>query len=84
MAIPDIYPFNLNMLLVVLMLSEAANISAKCLRMYVVSHFRNVISHAQFTGVTFRNVIYHGNFHKYDAKCSMARGINAHAHSLWF
>ena len=36
--------------------------------MYMVSCFRNVISHAQFPGVMFRNVIYHGNFSKYDAK----------------
>ena len=76
--------FNRNMLLVELMLSEVANPGphlSQCVRTYVVSHFRNVISHAQLTGLTFRNVIYHGNFHKYD---SMARGINAYAHSLWF
>ena len=48
--------------------------------MYLVSHFRNVISRTQFTGAMFRNVICHG---KYDAKYSMGRGINVHAHSLY-
>ena len=38
--------------------------------MYVVS---NVISHTQFPGVTFRNVICHSNFHKYDTKHYMAQ-----------
>ena len=37
-----------------------------CICTYMVSLFRNVISHAQFPGVTFRNVICHCNFCKYD------------------
>ena len=48
------------------------------IHMYVVSRFRNVISHDLFPQVMFRNVIYRSNFHKYDA---MAQGINAHVHS---
>ena len=57
-----------------LLLSELARGSnlgphlGQCVRTYVVSCFRNVISHAEFPGVTFRNVICHGNFCKYDAR----------------